>query len=85
MKKEINPIALVGIIVAAVIVLVVFGYKMLQPAPYTPSPGSPGAVGSAAIAGKPGASAAPPSSGASAYYPSAPAGSIPGKPINSGH
>jgi len=45
MKKELSPVAMVGILVVAVIALGIFGYKMLQPAPYEPSPGAGGKPG----------------------------------------
>ncbi len=100
MKQEIHPIALVGAIVVLVALIAVFGYRALQPAPYTPSPGVvggsgavPGSVQKSARPSTPEASATPaatPAANASAtntatYYPSAPPGSIPGKPVNSGH
>ena len=96
MKQEIHPIALVGAIVVLVALIAVFGYRALQPAPYTPSPGVVG--GSGAVPGSVQKSARPstpeatatPAANASAtntatYYPSAPPGSIPGKPVNSGN
>jgi len=87
MKKEMNPVVLIGIAALAVVVLVIFGYRAMQPAPYAPSPGSPGAPG--ASGGPPGMPSAnqgvTTTTNSSAYYPSAPAGSTPGKPVNSGH
>ncbi|MCW3095745.1 MAG: hypothetical protein JWL77_1363 [Chthonomonadaceae bacterium] len=87
MKKELNPLVLIGIAALAVIVLVMFGYRALQPAHYEPSPGAspaddpwlkthPAQPTQTIIAttpdGKP-------------YYPVAAPGSIPGRPGNSTH
>ena len=76
MNKQIHPLALIGVIVVVVVLLVVFGYRALQPAPYTPSPGAAGTSGPV-----PGSTS---KSGGDApgYYPAAPAGSIPGKPLS---
>lgn len=87
MKQEINPVALVGIIIVVVALLAVFGYKAMQPGSYTPSPGVskasggvPGAVQPSASQGSP---ATPAGNAPAVYYPSAPPGSIPGKPTGS--
>lgn len=76
MKKEISPAVLIAVIVVVVAGLVLFGYKALKPAPYTPSPGK----GAGPMPGAP-AAAAQPASGGTPYYPAAPAGSVPGKPL----
>ena len=86
MKKEINPLALIGIAALAVIVLIVFGYRAMQPAPYTPSPGVPGvSSGSGPAPGMTQPNQGATTTNDNSYYPSAPAGSTPGKPVNSGH
>ncbi len=88
MNKDIHPVAIAAVIVLLVIGVVAFGYHALQPAPYTPSPGSIGA--SASAPGSTGASApapgttkpvAQPSSDPPNYYPATPAGATPGKPL----
>lgn len=71
--------AMAGIIAVAVIALGLFAYKALKPASYTPSPG---------VAGNPADDPwlkthpnQPQGGGSpSAFYPSAPAGSMPGRP-----
>jgi hypothetical protein len=84
MKKEIHPLALVAVILVLVVGIAVFGYRSLQPAPYTPSPGAGGTGG--AMAGQPPGAAkqTAPAQDTSSYYPSAPPGSIPGKPVGNG-
>lgn len=81
MKKEINPAIFIGIAVVVVIGAVIMGFRMLQPAPYAPSPGASGVGG-----GVPGAvnPSKQPASGGSTYYPMAPPNSIPGKPVGAG-
>lgn len=86
MKNEIPPIALAGIIILVVVMVVAFGYRAMQPASYTPSPGisrSGGAVPGAVSVRAPGAdpSSSASTSQATPYYPAAPPGSIPGKPV----
>jgi hypothetical protein len=87
MKKAVSPVAIMGLIVITVVVLAVFGYRALQPAPYAASPGSPGAAGNTpgmtSNENKPSSEALQPTTGNS-YYPAAPAGSTPGKPVSSG-
>ena len=90
MKQEMNPMAVVGIIIVAVALLVVFGFRALKPAGYTPSPGvvheqgyEPGSKpGDVQASGNSGPATTAPKGGE--YYPAAPADAIPGKPVNSG-
>lgn len=42
MNKALSPLVLAGIGVVALVVLVLVGLRMTQPAPYTPSPGAVG-------------------------------------------
>jgi hypothetical protein len=88
MKKEINPLVVIGIAALAVILLVFVGYRALQPAPYTPSPGA-GSDGQ-----DPWLKTHPPqptqtttatTPDGKPYYPAAAPGSIPGRPVNSSH
>ena len=75
MKKEVNPV-IIGVVIAVVLVAVgFFGFRMMQPAPYTPSPG-------VAASDSPGDSAAQPlSPGEQAYQQSLNAGgATPGVP-----
>ncbi|MBC7528937.1 MAG: hypothetical protein H7308_15485 [Chthonomonadaceae bacterium] len=83
MKKEVNPLAIGGIVAVLVVALVFFGYRALQPAPYLPSPGSGTASGGSTSGegNKPGQPSAGKSGSANAtYYPTAPPGSTPGRP-----
>jgi hypothetical protein len=89
MKKELNPLVLIGIAALAVIVLVIFGYRALAPAPYQ---ASPGAGGSAADdpwlkthPGQPTQQTTATTPDGKPYYPSAAPGSMPGRPVNSAH
>ena len=88
MKKEVGPIALIGIAALAVIVLIIFGYRAMQPAPYTPSPGVSGAPGDdpwlKTHPKEPTMTTTAPGPDGKPYYPSAAPGSIPGRPGNSG-
>ncbi len=81
MNKSLSPAITAVIIVIVVALLSVWGYRMMQPAPYTPSPG---------VAGRPAAQVpnygTPGQSGAPAGAPSntspvvPPAGATPGMP-----
>ena len=75
MSKPIKPVFLIIIAVVAVALLGAWGYHAVQPAPYLPSPGA---------GGRPGATASQTSSDGGhppGYYPTAPAGAIPGSVI----
>lgn len=48
MKKEINPIVTAGAVILAIIGVIIYGYRAMQPAPYLASPG---------VAGRPGVQA----------------------------
>jgi len=89
MKKELNPLAVIGIAALAVIVLIVFGYRVMKPAGYSPSPGVPGVSGEdpwlKTHPKEPTTATTAAGPDGKAYYPSAAPGSIPGRPANSGH
>jgi hypothetical protein len=89
MKKELNPAVVIGIAALAVIVLVVFGYRAMQPAPYKPSPGAPGSAADdpwlKTHPGQPTQTTTATTKDGKPYYPSAAPGSIPGRPANSEH
>ena len=89
MKKELNPLVLIGVAALAVVLLVVWGYRALQPAPYQASPGSPGSAADdpwlKTHPGQPAATSTAKTADGKPYYPSAPAGSMPGRPLGSGH
>lgn len=60
MKREISPVAIAAILVVALIAIGLYGYRAMQPAPYTPSPGvtadggdAPGALATAGSQGQP--------------------------------
>jgi hypothetical protein len=60
MNKALNPLVLAGIAAVTLVILVAVGWHMLQPTPYTPSPG----VVSGSRSGDPGSAKAMPDGGA---------------------
>jgi hypothetical protein len=77
MKKEINPALAIGAIALLVIVLAVWGYRKMQPAPYLPSPG----VAGVPATGVPEYANMKPGNARSGMpYTQAPTGSTPGMP-----
>lgn len=77
MKKEVNPIIAIGAFALLVIVLAIWGYKAMQPAPYLPSPGT----GGVPATGVPEYDKMKPGTTRSGMpYTQAPAGSTPGMP-----
>jgi hypothetical protein len=79
MKKELSPAVIVGVIAVVAVAIALFGYKTLKPAGYTPSPGVSNAGGPAG--GAPGVTGPSGQPAGPVNYPSAPPGSIPGKPV----
>jgi hypothetical protein len=77
MKKQIHPAFAIGAIALLVIVLAVWGYKQMQPAPYLPSPG---VAGTPATGVPEYANMKPGSTRSGMPYSQAPAGSTPGMP-----
>ena len=94
MKQEVHPGVLIGAVAVVVVLVLYFGFRMMQPAPYTPSPGVtadgqvPGAAGKSKSADQTAASGPGNSGTASptpAYYPAAPPAEVPGKPVAESH
>ena len=58
MQKQMNPAVVAGVLALAIAALGGFGYKMMQPPPYEPSPGVAGAPAVSGYTGQsaPGAS-----------------------------
>ena len=86
MKKELNPLAMAGIIIVAIVLLGIVGYQMLKPPGYYPSPGAYGTGGAmpGAVNASAGNASKPAAQEPAGYYPVAPSGSTPGKPLAPG-
>jgi len=86
MKKELSPLVIIGIAALAVVLLVAFGYRAMQPAPYQPSPGTVPRDDPwlKTHPKEPTMTTTAPGPDGKPYYLSAAPGSIPGRPGNSG-